>query len=57
MSPSLVGSQPIFGRIDVMNYAKTPSTLVVVPTMTFCNLVGLDGSFVPWENLSNMFKS
>ena len=56
MSPSLVGSPPIFGRIGVRKYARNPSMLVVAPTITSRALVGLDFRFVLWENSSNPLK-
>ena len=57
MSPSLVGSSPISGRIDAGNYERTTSTLVVSPAMTSCALVGIDDGFVLWDNSSNLLKS
>ena len=57
MSSSLVDSPPIFGRIGVRKSVKTPSTLSDSPTMASCDLVGIDGGFVPWYNLSNLLKS
>ena len=57
MSPSIIGSHPIFGRIGVGKSERTPLTLVVAPFMTSCALVGSDDRFIPWENSSNLLKS
>ena len=56
MSTSLVGYPPIFGRIGVGESTRNPLTLVVAHSMTYCNLVGIDGGFVPWDNSYNMLK-
>ena len=56
LSPYLVGSPPIFGRIGSSKSAKTPSALVVLPAMTFRAIVGIDGGFIPWYNSSDMLK-
>ena len=57
MIPSIVGSPPIFGGIDVRKFARTLFKMVVAPAMTSHAIVGINGRFVPWENLSNMLKS
>ena len=57
ISPSIVGSLPIFLRIGVGMSAGTPSTLAVISAMMSCALVGVDGGFVPWDNLYNLLES
>ena len=52
-----MGSHLIFERIGVRKYARTLSTMVVAPAMTSRALVGTDKGFVPWDNLSNLWKS
>ena len=47
----------IFGRIGVAKYVRYPSTLLVAPSISSRTLVGIDGGFVPWYNLSNMLKA
>ena len=56
ISTSLVGSPPIFLRIGIGNYARTPSTLIVAPTMISHTIVGLNTWFVPWENSYNLLE-
>ena len=57
ISTSLVGSLSIFGRMGMRNSARTPSTLLVSPAISSRTLVGVDGGFVPWDNLSNLLKA
>ena len=56
ISPYLVGSPSIFGRIGVGKSTRTPSTLIVAPAISSCTLVGIYSGFFPWENLSNLLK-
>ena len=57
ISPSLVCSPPIFGRISVRKPSRTLSALLVALAISLCTLVRLDGRFIPWENSSNLLKS
>ena len=56
ISTSLVSFLSIFGRIGSGKSARTPSTLIVAPTISYHTLVGIDSGFVPWDNSSNMLK-
>ena len=56
MKGSLVGSPTISGSIGVVKSARNPSTLFSVPAISLCALGGIDGGFVPWDNLSNLLK-
>ena len=47
----------MFGRIGIGNYTRTPSTLLVAPTISSCTLVVIDGGFVPCDNSANLLKA
>ena len=57
ISPSCVNSPSIFIRIGVRKSARTLSTLLIAPAILSHTLVGIDGGFFPWYNLSNLLKS
>ena len=46
----------ILGSIGVGKSARTPLTMLVVPVIFSCTLGGIDGGFVPCDNLCNMLK-
>ena len=56
ISPSLVGSLFIFISMGVRKSARSPSPVLVAPAVQSLSLVGLDGRFVPWDNLSKLLK-
>ena len=53
---SPVGSLTILGSMGVRTYVRTPLTLIFAPNILSCALGGIDGGFVPWDNLSNLLK-
>ena len=56
ISPSFVGSIPIFRRVGVGKYAINPLALLVAPEISAHTFVGIDGRIVLWDSLSNPLK-
>ena len=56
ISPYLVGSLSMFGRIFIGKSMRTPWKLLVAPNISSRTLFGINSGFVPWDNLSNLLK-
>ena len=54
ISPFIVGSLSIFGRMGVGKSARNPPTLFVASAISSCTFVGLGGGFFHWYNSSNL---
>ena len=57
ISPSLVGSTSIFGRIGVGKSSRISSMLLISPAILSRTLLGINGGFVPWENSYNLLNT
>ena len=55
--PSLIGYHQILRIMGVGKSTRTPSMLLVAPTIISCTLGDIKGGFVPWENSPNLLKS